>query len=534
MKNYSDYEKEAQAYFDYWDEKPKASLNKDKKKKDKQKQLLLLLVLAGLLYYFLIYLPEKEKIEQQKQQTSTDSTKSSEELQTELEEDAWQKGRIWELPAQSWADKIVKSKSSSLLRVYQKHAGFFPDGDNNEKFHFSRAARYRTYFPPALQEHYEKSKELGEDCFLLEKEEKLILSDEINSWLERSVANPTRGDYNKLGNNALFYGATGTGKTATMINLCVRANKYPLVAVAGSDLTPTDTDQDAEILPLHKFAYTISELEWSLVNDYGFEREENGEVRYILFVDEANQISNNSLIFQPNGLKFLKDCLEGTDKEESSKNLWVFATNHRDQTENATFRKGRLSNPLDFTWNWKVFKDFCDLNGVELPERWEEDNHLVPEDEKWLAEFNIDVFNRYFLGQDDEVPERKAIWNLFINKNPNACYIPEKKQKESDEEENDNEKEQKEVEIEIGEFLEFFWHIKEKYSTSFDGTYTNVQKSTTEKVLEMGFNNLVQIVNSKLDKIIEELERDETEDNAITKIKVEIELLKDAVKGLKK
>jgi hypothetical protein len=46
-----------------------------------------------------------------------------------------------------------------------------------------------------------------------------------------------------------------------MRNLCVRADKYPLVVVAGSDLTPTESDQSAEILPLHKFAYTISELE---------------------------------------------------------------------------------------------------------------------------------------------------------------------------------------------------------------------------------------------------------------------------------
>jgi hypothetical protein len=46
-----------------------------------------------------------------------------------------------------------------------------------------------------------------------------------------------------------------------MRNLCVKANKYPLVVVTGSDLTPTEADQKAEILPLHKFAYTISELE---------------------------------------------------------------------------------------------------------------------------------------------------------------------------------------------------------------------------------------------------------------------------------
>ncbi|CAI2191112.1 9817_t:CDS:2, partial [Funneliformis geosporum] len=125
--------------------------------------------------------------------------------------------------------------------------------------------------------------------------------------IKRAEADPTRGNYEEgLGNNALFYGAPGTGKTETMRNLCVKANKYPLVVVAGSDLTPTDADQKAEILPLHKFAYTISE-------------EENGEVKYMLFVDEANQISNNSLIFQPNQLKFLKDCLESTDKDRDKK-----------------------------------------------------------------------------------------------------------------------------------------------------------------------------------------------------------------------
>jgi hypothetical protein len=46
-----------------------------------------------------------------------------------------------------------------------------------------------------------------------------------------------------------------------MKNLCYRANKYPLVEIKGSNLTPTESDQKAEILPLQKFAYTISELE---------------------------------------------------------------------------------------------------------------------------------------------------------------------------------------------------------------------------------------------------------------------------------
>lgn len=526
-KNWSDYEKEAQAYFDYWEDKPKAPINKKHKKKE-QSKLFFLLLLIGLGYYFLVYLPdEKATAKKEKQQANISSNKSPEELQAELEEDAWQKGRIWELPAYSWADRIVKNKSSSLLGEYLNYASLFPDGDRNEKFYFSRAANYIVFFPPSLKEYYDKGKEIRlENCKFLEKEKELILSDEIKSWIERVIENPTRGEYKKLGNNALFYGAPGTGKTETMRNICVKANKYPLISIAGSDLTPTDSDQKAEILPLHKFAYTISELEWSLVNDYGFEREENGEVRYILFVDEANQISNNSLIFQSNGLKILKDCLESTGKDEETKNLWVFATNHRDQVEKATFRPGRLSNPLDFTWNWQVFKDFCENNDVDLPERWKEKNHLTPEDEKWLAEFNVDIFNLYFLGKDEEVSERKEFWNLFIKKNPDACYIPKNNQEEKN---NENEEENDEVEIEIGEFLEFFWHIKEKYSTSFDGTYTSVQKSTTEKILETG----LKMMNSKLDRIIEELEENDLEDNTITKMRIEINLLKDAIDKLK-
>lgn len=197
--------------------------------------------------------------------------------------------------------------------------------------------------------------------------------------------------------------------------------------------------------------------------------------------------------------------------------------------EKATFRKGRLSNPLDFTWNWKVFKDFCESSSVELPERWKKKGQLTPEDEKWLAEFNIDVFNRYFLGKDDEEPERKEFWNLFIENNPDACYIPESKKEE--ENEDNNSEDEKEIEIEIGEFLEFFWHIKEKYSTSFDGVYENVQKPNSEKILE----NLTKTISNKLDEIIKLLEPEEDgeEENIIIKLQIEVELLKEKVNELK-
>ncbi|CAG8442308.1 3948_t:CDS:10 [Ambispora leptoticha] len=185
------------------------------------------------------------------------------------------------VPKNASADKKGDSSNSNnhknsddFLTKYRKEifmmfASLFPNGDKDERFYFSRAAPYKIFFPPSLQNCYDKGKEL------------------------ETEADPTRGNYeNGLGNNALFYGAPGTGKTETMRNLCVKTNKYPLVVIAGSDLTPTEADQKAEILPLHKFAYTIT-----------------------------NQISNNSLIFQPNQLKFLKDCLESADKDRDSKNL---------------------------------------------------------------------------------------------------------------------------------------------------------------------------------------------------------------------
>ena len=106
-----------------------------------------------------------------------------------------------------------------------------------------------------------------------------------------------------------------------MQNICVETNRYPLVEIKGSALTPSKDDQDSGLLPLKKFQYTISELEWALVKECGFEREENGEVRYILFVDEADQISNNALTHDPTKLRFLKDCLEGVDASARSSNL---------------------------------------------------------------------------------------------------------------------------------------------------------------------------------------------------------------------
>lgn len=462
----------------------------------------------SLLYLFFNLPTLRKKKKNEKQESQQSAPQKSPE---ELAEDAWKKGRIWELAINSWADRIVKAKSSSLISEYQKVASWFPDGDRNDKFRFSRSANYKIYFPPALQDYYEQGQEAGlTNCHMIEKEEDLVLSTKIKNWIRRVEINPVRGeaDENKRDNSAIFYGAPGTGKTATMKNICVKANCYPLVEIKGSNLTPTENDQKAEILPLQKFAYTLSELEWSLVNDYGFEREDNGEVRYLLFVDEANQISNNSLIFQPNELKFLKDCLEGVDKTERSNNLWVFATNHLDQIEEAVYREGRLSNTLDFSWNWEIFLEHAEREGIQLPQRWQEKDYLSPEDNEWVAKFNIKTFEKDFLGIDDDEPEKPQFWRLFITNNPNAQIETE----EDEVDENGNKTSEKvKEEIEVGEFLEFFWYIKKKNLMNYDGTFENISKITIEKVLDTRLVELIEVVEQKLDELMNELEKSRTE-----------------------
>ncbi|CAH1765999.1 15199_t:CDS:10, partial [Entrophospora sp. SA101] len=128
-------------------------------------------------------------------------------------------------------EEINKEPEKTPEEKYQEDASIFPDGDKNKNFYFSRSAVYKIHFPPALQENYEKAKEAEIDC---------------------------TPDSDKKDNSALFYGAPGTGKTATIKNVCVKANKYPVVEIKGSALTPNKEDQESGLLPLKKFQYTIT------------------------------------------------------------------------------------------------------------------------------------------------------------------------------------------------------------------------------------------------------------------------------------
>ncbi|CAJ0882531.1 10666_t:CDS:2 [Entrophospora sp. SA101] len=255
----------------YYEENPNPQALQSQKRKQQQKKILLVLLLlaAGTYYYFMVYLPEQKiKALEDELQGQLDRVKNAK---------------------QDDSDKEVRKISNVLVGRYNEDAKSFPDGDQNKDFHFSRAGGYDIYFPPSLKEFYEMGEKANQSC----------------------KPNPAT----KKDNNAIFFGAPGTGKTATVKKICIEADECPLVILKGSSLTPTKQDYDAGIAPLQKFVYTISELEWKLVKTYGFERETNGEIRYILFVDECDQISNNSLIHDPNKLRFLKELLEGKFKK---------------------------------------------------------------------------------------------------------------------------------------------------------------------------------------------------------------------------
>jgi hypothetical protein len=156
----------------------------------------------------------------------------------------------------------------------------------------------------------------------------------------------------------------------------------------------------------------------------------------------------------------------------------------------------------------------------QLPKRWQKETFLKPEDNKWVAKFNKKLFQKEFLGEDSDNPNKKKFWELFITNNPNAKYDP-KKSKETDEEENNDSSAEDLKEIEIGKFLEFFWSLYDSRSLdNYEGKYASFQKSTIEKSLEIGFAKLIDKLDEELDDIITELKtnRDEVIRKDIQKI----------------
>ncbi|CAI2187227.1 8989_t:CDS:2 [Funneliformis geosporum] len=224
---------------------------------------------------------------------------------------------------------------------------------------FDVASDYNIHFPPYLWNK------------LSNEQQKLAKS--------KVVSNPVRGKQDpttEKDNNALLYGAGGTGKTSIVRKLTYNANRYPLIEIKGPSLTPRKEDYSNGIDPLNKFVFTLCDIENTLEDDYGFRRETNGEIRYILFVDEADNVcSNTALPTEYTRLIFLKSCMEGISKESQSQNLW-FITNSDtrkqlneekvvdDKGEEKITKKGiQVGEMLEFFWRLFDSKQLANFTG---------------------------------------------------------------------------------------------------------------------------------------------------------------------------
>nr|CAG8453173.1 815_t:CDS:2 [Entrophospora candida] len=304
----------------------RAELLKPETEKDKQQQqILILLLIAGIGYYFFIYLDRKrtETKSEIRKLFQANPTISVSELDAteELNQPTFKK------IIEDYSKKVKKARVNNISTL-QKEAGelIIEERVKKQGLHWKRKLS-------GAQKSHEKAKEI-------------ILGDDVPTYkFIRGEIDPNT----KLDNNALFYGAPRTGKSVMAEKLAYEADMYPLVVIQGSTLTPRKNDYDAGIDPLAKFIFTLCDIDFTLTDNFGLEREEDGEVRYILFVDEANQITTSTLLSSSTGLTFLKECMGSDNRINESHNLWIMATNHIDQIDVAVYQPesfdGKFVNP---------------------------------------------------------------------------------------------------------------------------------------------------------------------------------------------
>jgi len=419
----------------------------------------------------------------------------------------------WDLPAHNWADRWLLRNKQSLNSTWdkmKKTLGQEPD-------YFDARAIYRIQFPSSLwNELTEEQKQLAEanghgELSLREEVKDYKFSKLVEEWENKVKPDPIRGEMDpnnlsELDNNALFFGAPRTGKSVMAEKLAYEADVYPLVVIQGSTLTPNKSNRDANIDVLLKFFFTVSSITYDLADDYRFEREEDGEVRYILFLDEADQVCANNFEKPKDAsteLTFLKECMGSDNKSEESKNLWIAATNHLDSINIAIYQAGRLSNPLSFSWTLGDFIRYADDAGIssQFPQHWTEAKTLNDEDNKWVNRFNKIIFDKDFL----------PFWNTFITNNPNAEYEPEKDDDQTNQQSSTSQP--KKVKIKWGEFFEFFWRLYDsKQLESFEGKFENPREpkieqtlATMEQTMKLTTNKLSEDINKTLDARLNEL-----------------------------
>ena len=446
------------------------------------------------------------------------SSVTSEAINFIIEIKVRRQGLHWKRKTYNWADRWLLRNRNSFESAWENLGKIYGE----EPKYFDIAAIYKISFPPSLwNELTDKQKELAKkkghgELKLRDEVADYKFSDPILEWEGKVKQNPVRGeldpnDLSNLDNNAIFYGAPRTGKSIMAEKLAYEANVCPLVTIKGSTLTPKKPDSDIGATLLLKFIFTISDITHKLIENFGYEREEDGgEVRYILFIDEADQACTTQALPPKDAssqLFFLKECMGDDNKDEESKNLWIAATNHLNNIDPAIYQSGRLSNRLSFSWTLGDFIKYANDAGIssDFPDRWLEEKILNDEDNQWVSKFNKIIFDKEFL----------PFWRDFINHNPNAEYEPEKEE-ESDNLEDDENKKDKKIKIKWGEMFEFFWRLKDSSQLEhFDGKFTNPRSPKIEEVIKestiLSANQISKSIGTKLKELNKTIENIEDE-----------------------
>ena len=455
---------------------------------------------------------------QARQQANQDAEINRQQAEAEVlrrKENIKKKKFHWrrEREVKNWAENWLEDNKENYEEALRELGG----EDNINAFNIS--APYNIYFPPSIWNELtdeQKSFSKGKELKLEEDTKNFKYNNSITEWYTKAVSNPIRGgldEWDKRGNNALFYGTGGTGKTSITKKLAYEADLYPLVEVKGSTLTPNKKDSDLKIAPLNKFVFTLCDINNTLEDVYGFQREDNGEIKHILFVDECDKISTTTLIEEYTRLSFLKDLIGIAQREEESNNLWIFATNYLDRIEKEVYREGRLSNSLDFSWTLGDFMRYADEAEIsdQFPNHWMEVATLKSEDNQWVNKFSVPTFERYFLGHKIDgrnIENGIPFWETFVNNEETQKQFLEIKPEDA----TPDYPAQKG--IQLGEFFEFFWRLKDENQLEFfvenNGKFINPRDPKIEEVL----TRTNEAIDTRLKEIWEQA----------TKIREEIEL----------
>lgn len=428
----------------------------------------------------------------------------------------------WLREPKNWADKKINLIQTDFEGAWEQFCSKVnpTQNSNKEPKKCVFGASYEIKFPPSLwnnlseeQKKHEKAKELTLD----EKVESYTFNPKVDNWYDKAIINPVRGDRDrdKKDNNATLYGAPRTGKSIIVEKLAYEADIYPLVVIQGSALTPTINDQQCSIKNFNKFIYTICDINNTLVDDFGLEiNPESGEPQYILFIDEANQVSENTMLSCPSRLTFLKECM-GSDnwKANESHNLWIIATNHLSQIDEAVYQPGRLTNQLSFSWTLGKFKEYATDAHIydDFPEHWKNNNSLSEEDNKWVNRFNVIHFEESFLGRTikgDNIPNGICFWDMFIKNEENQKILNEEKEdKVIDETTGETEEVIKQKGIPLGEFLQFFWQkfdSGELWDKDFDAKFTNPREPKMTDAVAQASNYIGTLIDVRLKALNEQ------------------------------